>query len=95
MTQAAEKSTEKKHLTIIVADQEGDTEKVKVDATDTVGTLLREGLDELYPKQNKNDADYDVVIAGVVVTDLNQTVTHAGLHDRSEVVIAPKDVSRG
>jgi hypothetical protein len=95
VTQATETPAEKKHLTIIVADQEGDTEKVKLDSTDTLAILLRKGLDELYRKQGKNAADYDIVIAGVVVTDLNQTVTQAGLHDRSEVVIAPKDVSRG
>jgi len=95
VTQSTEKHTDKKHLTIIVADQEGDTEKVKVYLTDTIATLLREGLQELYPKQHKNPADYDVVIAGVAVTDLTQTVERAGLHDRSEVVIAPKDVSRG
>jgi hypothetical protein len=95
VAQSTETSTEKKHVTIIVADQEGDTEKVKLDSHDTIATLLREGLDELYRKQDKNPNDYDVVIAGVVVTDLNQTITQAGLHDRSEVVIAPKDVSRG
>ncbi len=95
MAQAAEKATEKKHLFITVADQEGDTEKVKVTSTDTLATLLRLALDELYRKHHKNAADYDIVIAAVVVTDLNQTVAQAGLHDRSEVVVAPKDVSRG
>lgn len=95
MAQAAEKSTDKKHLSITVADQEGDTEKVKIDSADTLSTLLRLGLDELYRKQDKNAADYDIVIAGVAATDLNLTVMQAGLHDRSEVVIAPKDVSRG
>lgn len=95
MAQAAEKPTDKKHLFITVADQEGDIEKVKVDSTDTLATLLRLGLEELYRKQNKNPADYDIVIASVAAADLNQTVTQAGLRDRSEVVIAPKDVSRG
>ena len=50
MTQSTEKHADKKHLTIIVADQEGDTEKVKVYLTNTIAPLLREGLQELYPE---------------------------------------------
>lgn len=95
MVPAAEKADDRKHLFITVADQEGDTEKVKIDRADTLAALLRLGLDELYRKQNKNAADYDLVINGVAVNDLSQTVAQAGLRDRSEVVIAPKDVSRG
>ena len=93
--EAVDKPIEKKHLFITVADQEGDTEKVNVKNTDTLASLLRLGLDELYSKQNKNAADYDIVMTGVAATDLSQTVSQAGLRDGSEVVIAPKDVSRG
>lgn len=95
MAQPTDKTPEKKHLFITVADQEGDTEKVKLSPEDSLATLLRLGLDELYRKQDKIAADYDVVIAGVAVADLDQTITQAGLYDRAEVVIAPKDVSRG
>jgi len=96
MNPTTEKSAKKKErLTILVADQEGDVEKIKLDSTDTLAELLRKGLDALYPNQHKDAADYDIVLAGAVVTDLSQTVADAGLHDRSEIVITPKDVSRG
>lgn len=94
-TDASGKPDHKERLTILVAGQEGDVEKVRIAPTDTLALLLGEGLDELYPGQGKSAADYDLLIGGVVVTDLTQTVEAAGLHDESEVVIAPKDVSRG
>lgn len=92
---AGAKPEDKKRLTIFVASQEGDVEKVKVGPTDRLAALLEKGVEELYPDQDRSAADYDLVIAGVVATDLTQTVLAAGLRDESEVVIAPKDVSRG
>ena len=85
----------KQHLMIIAADQEGDIAEIQVKSDDRLRKLLREALRELYPKQHLDPDNYDLLISGVVVTDLDQTLHHAGLYDRSEVVIAPKDVSRG
>ena len=42
-----------------------------------------------------NPGDYDLLIAGTVQEDLGRTLVDAGLHDHSEVLILPKDVSRG
>jgi hypothetical protein len=85
-----------KKLTIIVADGEGDEAKVHLQSDATLAELLRKGLDELYDDgADRNAADYDLVIAGVAQTDLHGTLDAAGLHDKSEVVIVPKDVSRG
>lgn len=95
MPQDAATADKKHRLTIVAANQEGDVEEVKLQSDDRVRELLRKALHELYPKQHLDPGDYDLLICGVVVTDLDQTVHHAGLHDRSEVVLAPKDVSRG
>ena len=95
MPQDTTTADNKQHLTIIAANQEGDVEEIKVKTHDALHKLLREALHELYPKQHLDPGSYDLLIGGGVVTDLDQTVHDAGLHDRSEVVIAPKDVSRG
>jgi hypothetical protein len=83
-------------LMIIVADGEGDEAKVHLASDATLAELLGEGLDALYDDGSpRNAADYDLVIGGVAQTDLGQTLAAAGLHNKSEVVIVPKDVSRG
>ncbi len=92
---AGAKPVEKKRLTIFVAGQEGDVEKVKVAQDNSLAELLAEGLHKLYLGEHKRAEDYDLLVGGVVATDLAQTVHAAGLRDGSEVVIAPKDVSRG
>jgi hypothetical protein len=95
MPQDATAANKKQHVTIIAANQEGDVEEINVKSDDPLHKLFREALHELYPKQHLDPGNFDLLICGVVVTDLDQTVHDAGLHDRSQVVIAPKDVSRG
>lgn len=80
--------------TIIVADGEGDTAEVVENDHGQLDKLLREGLKELVGK-HADPSEYDLVIGGTAQDDLNRTLAEAGLHDRSEVVILSKDVSRG
>jgi hypothetical protein len=56
--------------------------------------LLTEAVHKLYGEDKAVDK-YEVVIDGTVQTDLDVSLEHAGLHDGSEVVVQPVDVSRG
>ena len=80
--------------TIIAADQEGDPKSITENEHGHLDKLLREGVRELIG-HHANPGDYDLLIAGTVQEDLNRTLVDAGLHDHSEVLILPKDVSRG
>ncbi|MGI8921475.1 MAG: hypothetical protein ACR2HD_07360 [Solirubrobacteraceae bacterium] len=82
------------HWTIIAADQEGDTKSLIENEHVHLDQLLREGVRELIG-QHANPSDYDLLIAGTVQENLHRTLVDAGLHDHSEVLIVPKDVSRG
>jgi hypothetical protein len=90
----SEKTTNKNQLTIIVADQEGDTEEVVENRHTHLDQLLRAGLRKLIG-EHADPSEYDLVIDGTPQEDLGKTLEDAGLHDRSEVLIVPKDVSRG
>jgi len=56
--------------------------------------LLTEAVKKLYGEDKKVD-EYEIVISGTVQTNLDVTLEQADLHDGSEVVVQPKDVSRG
>lgn len=91
MTQTTEK---KNSWTIIVADQDGDTASLAENPHTKLDHLLREAVRELVGK-HADPNEYDLLIGGTIQEDLGRTLEEAGLHDHSEVLIVPKDVSRG
>ena len=56
--------------------------------------LLTEVVHKLYGEDKKVE-EYEILINGTVQTNLDVSLEQAGLHDGSEVVVQPKDVSRG
>jgi hypothetical protein len=82
-------------LDIVVADGEGDEVKVEINANKDLAALLHKGLKALFGEPVPDPGDYDLLIGGTPVSDLSKTLSQAGLADCSEVVIMPKDVSRG
>jgi hypothetical protein len=80
--------------TIIAADQDGDTEDLRENEHAHLEHLLRQGVRELVGEHAKPD-EYDILIDGTVQEDLSLTLVAAGLHNESEVLILPKNVSRG
>ena len=56
--------------------------------------LLTEAVHKLYGEDKKVE-EYEILIDGTVQTNLDVSLEQAGLHDGSEVVVQPKDVSRG
>ena len=56
--------------------------------------LLTEAVKKLYGEDKKVE-EYEIVIGGTVQTNLEVSLEQAGLHDGSEVVVQPKDVSKG
>lgn len=87
--------TAKQHnWTIVAADQEGDTKSITENEHVHLEQLLRKAVRELIG-QHADPGEYDLLIGGTVQEDLHRTLADAGLHDHSEVLILPKDVSRG
>jgi hypothetical protein len=80
--------------TITVVDQGGDQEHVRENEHVHLAQLLSKGVKALY-SEHANVGDYVLEINGTDEQDLSKTLAEAGLHDRSEVVILPRDVSRG
>jgi hypothetical protein len=76
-----------------VAD-DGEHVTVEEDKDSPLHHLLHAAVRELYGKDKAVDK-YELVINGSVQTNLDATLKHAGLHDGSEVVVQPVDVSRG
>ncbi len=87
-------TTDKHRWTIVVADQEGDTANVTENEHAHLDQLLRLGVRKLVG-DHADPGQYDVLIDGTIQEDLGRTLAEAGLHDHSEVLILPKDVSRG
>jgi hypothetical protein len=80
--------------TIIAADGEGDTVEIQESPKAHLAQLLRKGVHDLVGEHAK-PGDYDILIGGTVQEHLNRPLEDVGLHDRSEVTIIAKDVSRG
>ncbi len=78
---------------ITVAGGEGDTDVVTLNEHAHIRQLRHDGVRDLYGT-SVNPDEYDVLIGGVVA-NLDATLEQAGLSDRAEVMILPKDVSRG
>ncbi len=89
-----ELTAQQHNLTIVATDQDGDTESITENAHAHLDQLLREAVRKLIG-HHANPDDYDLLIAGEVQEDLGLTLAAAGLHDGSEVLVMPKDVSRG
>lgn len=92
--QLAEVRNEAMLWPIEVADQEGDTANVIANENAPLSRLLHEGLDALYGPPGHNADDFDLVIAGVAVDNLGESLIE-WLRHHLEVVITPKDVHRG
>jgi hypothetical protein len=90
MTDAAAKTT----WTIIAADGEGDTVDIEESPHVHLKQLLRRGVHDLVGEHADVD-EYDILLGGAVQERLELTLEQAGLHDRSEVTILAKNVSRG
>jgi hypothetical protein len=93
MTDQVAQATER--WTIVVANGEGDTAEVTLNEHAHLRQLLRDGLKALYGTPTPNPDDYDLLIGGGAQEDLDLTLAEAGLRNHAEVVILPKDVSRG
>jgi hypothetical protein len=93
MTEKVAEAT--RRWTIVVANGEGDTAEVRLNEHAHLRQLLRDGLQALYGTPTPNPDDYDLLIGGEVQANLDLSLTEAGLRDHAEVVLLPKDVSRG
>jgi hypothetical protein len=80
--------------TIIAVADDGDEARIEESKDGELRRLLREAVRRLYGEGHDVDK-YELVIGGVVQQDLEVTLEQAGLHDGSEVVVQPRDVSRG
>jgi hypothetical protein len=87
-------AAEDHNWTIVAADGEGDTVDLREPKDSRLEHLLRQAVHHLVGAHAKVD-DYELLIGGVVQTNLELTLEAAGLHDRAEVVIMLKDVNRG
>lgn len=80
--------------TITAIADDGEHASIKEDDDGHLRQLLAKAVHVLYGA-DKNVEDYELVIAGVTQTNLDLTLEQAGLHDGSEVIVQPKDVSKG
>lgn len=92
MPQTTDNKTNK--WTITAADQAGDTVEISENEHTDLDQLLRRAVRELIG-QHADPNEYDLLISGTVQEDLGLTLEQARLHDHSEVLVQPKDVSRG
>lgn len=80
--------------TIIAVAADGDEARLEESPHSPLRQLLDRAVHQLYG-QAANPGDYEVLINGVVQTDLETSLQQAGLHTDAEVVVQPKDVSKG
>jgi hypothetical protein len=80
--------------TITAVADDGDVASIEEDKDGSLRRLLTRAVRDLYGP-GKDDEQYEIVIAGTVQANLDATLEQAGLHDGSEVVAQPKDVSKG
>lgn len=80
--------------TIVAVADDGDEAKIEEGKNGELRRLLREAVRRLYGDGHDVEK-YELVIGGVIQQDLDVTLEQAGLHDGSEIVVQPKDVSRG
>ena len=80
--------------TITAVADDGDQASIEENKDSHLRRLLTRAVRDLYGP-GKDDDQYEIVIGGVTQTDVNVTLEQADLHDGSEVVVQPKDVSKG
>jgi hypothetical protein len=79
---------------ITAAAADGDEVTLEESPHSVLSHLLGEAVRRLYGDHARVD-DYELLIGGTVQTNLQLTLEQAGLHDNAEVVVQPKNVSRG
>lgn len=83
-----------KRWTIIAVADDGEQASIEESKDGHLRQLLARAVRDLYGP-DEDDEQYEIVIGGITQTDLDATLEQAGLHDGSEVVVQPKDVSKG
>lgn len=76
-----------------VAD-DGEHVTIEEDKDGLLRRLLTTAVHKLYGEHKEVDK-YEIVIDGTVQANLDVSLEQAGLHDGSEVVVQPVDVSKG
>lgn len=80
--------------TIVAVATDGDEAQLEESAHSTLSHLLGQAVRRLYG-DHAVPGEYEILVNGVVQSDLDVSLEKAGLHDGSEVVVQPKNVSRG
>jgi hypothetical protein len=80
-------------IIVVVAD-DGEHVEIEENKHSHLRQLLTKAIRELYGHGHKVD-EYELVIGGVVQVSLDLTLEQAGLHEKAEVVVQPRDVSKG
>jgi len=80
--------------TIVAVADDGEDVKIEENKHGHLRQLLAKAVRELYGT-NHNVDEYELVIDGVTQVNLDLTLEQAGLHDEAEVVVQPRDVSKG
>jgi hypothetical protein len=80
--------------TIVAVAADGDEAQLEESEHGSLHQLLDRAVHRLYGDHAK-PGDYEVLIQGAVQTDLAISLKKAGLRDQAEVVVQPKDVSKG
>jgi hypothetical protein len=80
--------------TITAVADDGDEASIEEAKDGSLRQLLSRAVHDLYGA-GKDDEKYEIVIGGGIQANLDATLEQAGLHDGSEVVVQPKDVSKG
>jgi len=80
--------------TIVAVAGDGDEARFEDNPHSPLRHLLDQAVRRLYG-QAANPSDYEMLIAGTVQTDLEISLQQAGLRNGAEVVVQPRDVSKG
>jgi len=80
--------------TITAIADDGDKASIEESEDGSLRRLLTTAVRDIYGP-GKDDEKYEIVIGGIVQANLDATLEQAGLHDGSDVVVQPKDVSKG
>jgi hypothetical protein len=80
--------------TIIAVAGDGGEARLEENPHSLLRHLLIQAVHRLYGAHVNAD-DYEIVIDGVAQTNLDISLEQAGLHNDAEVVVQPRDVSKG
>jgi hypothetical protein len=82
------------HVAVTVVADDGDKATVELSSHAQLEALFKQGLHKLYGA-SAAEGEYELVINGVAIKDLHQSLREAGLPSATAVAIRAKDVSRG